>query len=175
MVKKNNMEFTLRPWKISDLDSLVKYANNKNIAKYMTNKFPHPYAKADGKAFIEFANSEDPIHIFAIDVDGEAVGGIGIHPQSDIHEKNAEIGYWEAEQFWGKGIASKAINMMIDFAFVTYDINRIYAMTFESNKGSQNILVKNKFVLEAHFTKTVFKNNEYLDELIYGFSRDNWK
>ena len=169
------MEFTLRPWRESDLKSLVKYANNKNIAKFLTNKFPHPYTKKDGIAFIEFASKTDPIHIFAIDVDGEAVGGIGIHPQTDIYEKNAELGYWIAESFWGKGIASKAINMMVDFAFVTFDINRIYAMTFENNNISQNVLIKNKFVLEAHFSKTVFKNNEYLDELVYGFRRENWK
>ena len=169
------MKFTLRPWKKSDLDSLVKYANNKNIAKFLTNKFPHPYTKKDGIAFIKFASTTEPIHIFAIDVDGEAVGGIGIHPQSDIHEKNAEIGYWIAEPFWGKGIASKAIKMMIDFAFITFEINRIYAMTFETNTVSQNVLIKNGFVLEAHFKKIVFKNNEYFDELIYGFRKEDWK
>lgn len=169
------MEFTIRPWEISDLDSLVKYANNINIAKYMTNKFPHPYTSVDGKAFIEFANSDDPVHIFAIDVDGEAVGGIGIHPQSDIYEKNAEIGYWLGQPFWGNGIVGNAINKMLDFAFTTYDIDRVYAMTFQKNTGSQKALLKNNFVFEAHLKKTVFKNNEYLDEHIYGIRREDRK
>ena len=169
------MNFTLRPWEISDLESLVKYANNINIAKYLTNKFPHPYTEIDGKAFIEFANSEDTIHIFAIDIEGEAVGGIGIHPQSDIYEKNAEIGYWLAEPFWGNGIVSKAINEMLDFAFSTYDIDRVYGMTFQNNTGSQNALLKNNFVFEAHLKRTVFKNNEYLDEHIYGIRREDRK
>ena len=95
------MHLVLRPWRLSDLPNLLKYANNPNIAANMTNGFPHPYTKADGLKFIAFANQDDPVHIFAIEVDGEAVGGIGIHPQSDIHSKNAELGYWLAEPYWG--------------------------------------------------------------------------
>ena len=169
------MKFTLRPWQLSDLTNLVKYANNENIAKFLTNKFPHPYTATDGKAFIEFATSEEPIHIFAIEVDGEAIGGIGIHPQKDIYIKNAELGYWIAEPFWGKGIISKAIPLIIDFGFRTFDINRIYAMTFEPNKGSQKVLENNNFVLDAKLDKTIFKNGELMDELIYSIRRENWK
>ncbi|SHI51869.1 Acetyltransferase (GNAT) domain-containing protein [Cruoricaptor ignavus] len=91
------MEFKLRPWNISDLNCLVKYANNWNIAKNMTDKFPFPYTEDSGRAFIEIATKDDPIHIFAIDINGQAVGSIGIHPQDDIHRKNAELGYWLAE------------------------------------------------------------------------------
>ena len=90
------MNFILRPWNINDLNSLVKYANNKNIAKNMTDKFPHPYSEEDGKSFIKMATANTPINIFAIDVNGEAVGGIGLHPQEDIHCKNMELGYWLA-------------------------------------------------------------------------------
>ncbi|HEX5625978.1 MAG TPA: GNAT family N-acetyltransferase, partial [Saprospiraceae bacterium] len=110
------MEFTLRPWNLKDLESLVRYANNASIAKFMTEAFPHPYTIEAGRKFIAFATQDDPIHIFAIDVDGEAVGGIGIHPQSDIQRKNAELGYWLAEPYWGKGIATRAVRQMVDFA-----------------------------------------------------------
>src|SRR5271169_3198310 len=103
------MVYKLRPWEISDLECLVRYANNPNIAKFLTDAFPHPYTIENGKAFIEFANKENPIHIFAIEINGQAVGGIGIHPQSDIHRKNAELGYWLAEPFWGQGMVTKAI------------------------------------------------------------------
>ena len=76
---------------MSDIDSLVKYANNWNVAKNMTDKFPHPYTENNGKAFIEFATKDLPIHLFAIDIEGKAIGGIGIHPQKDIHRNNAEL------------------------------------------------------------------------------------
>lgn len=83
------MTFSLRPWTLADLESLVQYANNPQIAKFMTDGFPHPYTRENGEAFIAFATKDEPIHIFAIDVNGEAVGGIGIHPQHDIQRKNA--------------------------------------------------------------------------------------
>lgn len=165
------MHFTLRPWTSNDLDNLVQYANNFHIAKFMTNAFPHPYTPANGEAFIAYANQDTPIHIFAIDVAGQAIGGIGIHPQTDVQEKNAELGYWLAEPFWGQGIVTKAIQQMLDFAFSTYPITRVFARPFGNNIASQRVLEKAGFTLEARLEKTLFKNNEYLDELIYAIRR----
>lgn len=169
------MEFILRPWKASDINSLIKYANNWNIAKNLTNQFPHPYTIQDGKAFIEYATKDDPIHIFAIEVNQEAVGGIGIHPQSDIFIKNAELGYWLGEPFWGYGIVSKAIKQIIQFGFSTFDIERIFARPYGTNFASQKILEKNNFLLEGRYNNILYKNGEYLDELIYAIRRYNWE
>lgn len=165
-------DFKLRPWTINDLDSLVENANNSKIAKFMTDGFPHPYTRENGKAFIEFATKNNPIHIFAIDVNGKAVGGIGIHPQSDIYKKNAELGYWIGEKFWGQGIISKAITQMITFAFTTYDIDRLFARPYGTNIASQRVLEKAGFKLEGRFEKTLIKNGELLDELIYAIRRN---
>lgn len=165
------MNFTLRPWKPSDIDSLVKYANNINIAKFMVDKFPHPYTREAGEAFIAFATKDDPIHLFAIDINGEAVGGIGLHPKEDIERKNAELGYWLAEPFWGNGIMTNAIAQIIDFGFKTYDINRIFARSFGTNIVSQRVLEKAGFTFEHKFEKTFFKNGEATDELYYSVLR----
>lgn len=167
-------EIKLRPWRMEDLNNLVMYANNFNIAKNLTDKFPFPYNIEVGKAFIESANKNVPICIFAIEIDGQAVGSIGIHPQDDIHRKNAELGYWLAEPFWGQGIVSSAIKQIIDFAFKTFEIERIYARPFETNIPSQRVLEKNNFVLEGKFEKTLIKNGVLLDELIYAIRRENW-
>ncbi|MGZ3850250.1 MAG: GNAT family N-acetyltransferase [Flavisolibacter sp.] len=167
--------FRIRPWQIADLDSLVKHANNWNVAKNLTDKFPHPYKEKDGSAFIEFALKDKPVHIFAITVAEQAVGGIGIHPQTDIHCKNAELGYWLAEPFWGKGIITAAIKQVVDFAFATYDICRVFARPFGTNLASQKVLEKNHFILEGRFEKVLFKNGEYLDELVYAVRRDKWE
>lgn len=163
------MEFKLRPWLLNDLDSLVEQANNPKIAQFMTNKFPHPYTVEAGRTFIEFANLDQPIHIFAIDVNGKAIGGIGIHPQDDIHCKNAELGYWIGEAYWNNGIMTNAIPLAIDFAFFHFDITRLFAKTFENNKASQHLLEKCGFKLEARLENVVFKNDVFLDELIYAY------
>lgn len=163
------MDFKLRPWTLNDVDNLVKYANNWNVAKYLTDAFPHPYNVEDGKIFLEKIFKNDPVNVFAIEIDGQAVGSIGIHPQKDVHRKSAELGYWLAEPFWGKGIMTRAIKEMIEVAFQTYDINRIFAKPFGINEGSKRVLEKAGFKLEATLEKAIFKNGEYLDELIYAF------
>jgi len=171
VINKKYMEFKLRPWHENDLESLVKYANNINIAKFMTDGFPFPYTTENGKSFIEFATKNKPTHIFAIEVNGEAIGGIGIHFQTDIYRKNAEMGYWLAEPFWGNGIVTKAIKEMLVYGFEQFDINRIFARPFGNNKASQKVLEKVGFIREAKFEKTLFKNGEFLDELIYGYNK----
>jgi RimJ/RimL family protein N-acetyltransferase len=160
-------KFILRPWSLDDIPSLLKYANNYQIAKNLTNQFPHPYTEQDGRNFINMASSANPLRIFAIEVNGEAAGGIGVHPQSDIHVKCAEMGYWLAEPYWGSGIMTAAVKEMVIYAFDNFDIIRLYARPFSSNTGSQRVLEKAGFELEARLKKSVFKYGEVLDELIY--------
>ena len=161
------MNFSLRPWSENDLDNLVKYANNLKIAKNLTNKFPHPYTRESGEMFIKMATGSNPPTVLAIDSNGEAIGAIGLHPQTDIMCKNAELGYWLAEPYWGKGIMTKAVKQMVEYGFKNLDITRIYARPYGTNIGSQKVLEKAGFVLEGRFEKTIFKYGEFLDELIY--------
>jgi len=165
------MDFTLRPWSYKDLDSLVQYANNYQIAKNMADQFPYPYTPEMGKTFIAFATQQQPYNILAIEINNEAVGGIGIHPQTDIQRKNAELGYWLAEPFWGKGIITNAVRQMVDYGFKNWDITRIFARPFGTNIASQRVLEKAGFVLEARFEKALFKNGVFIDELIYAIRR----
>ncbi|MBK8392347.1 MAG: GNAT family N-acetyltransferase [Saprospiraceae bacterium] len=164
-------KFRLRPWQLDDLDSLVKNANDLSIAKFMTNEFPNPYTPEAGRRFINFATSDDPIHIFAIDVDGEAVGGIGLHPQRDIMIKNAELGYWLGTAYHGRGIATAAVREMVNFGFKTYDITRIFARPFGSNIASQKVLEKVGFSLEATIKGNIYKFGNIDDELIYAIRK----
>jgi ribosomal-protein-alanine N-acetyltransferase len=165
------MQFELRPFQVSDLNSLVKYANNYNISKNLSNKFNYPYTQSDGIAFINLALSANPLEIFAITINNEAVGSIGIHPREDLYCKNAEIGYWVAEVFWGNGIAAKAIKEMVNYGFRTFDINRIYARTFDTNFKSQRVLEKAGFVLEGEFKDTFYKNGTVYDEMVYAIRK----
>ena len=161
------MDYVLRPWKDSDLDTLVKHANNYNIAKWLTNQFPYPYTYDSGKGFLTMVTKDNPTKVFAIEIEGEAAGSIGIFPKTDIHEKSAEIGYWLAEKYWRNGIMSSAIRDIVKYGFETFDIVRIYARPFSTNLGSQKVLEKAGFTLEARHKKALYKNGELMDELIY--------
>ncbi len=167
-----NISIRLRPWTITDLNDLVKYANNQKIAANLTDQFKHPYTLENARAFIEMTKSHSPAQIFAIEIDQEAVGSIGIHPQADIMQKNAELGYWLAEKYWGNGIISRAITQMVEYGFINFPVERIFARPFGSNIASQKALEKVGFKLEAHFKNTIFKNGKFEDELVYAIRKD---
>ncbi len=167
------MNFTIRPWNENDLADLVFYAGNRNVSKNMTDQFPYPYTEDHGHNFITFARTSYPTQIFAIEVDIHAVGGIGIHPQTDIHKRNAELGYWLAEPYWGKGIMTAAVKQMTDYAFKTFDIDRLFARPFGTNLASQKVLENAGFTLEGRFKNTLIKEGIYLDELIYAIRRQH--
>jgi len=168
----NIIDFELRKWNEADLNSLVKYANNINVAKWLTNGFPHPYTYDDGKAFLSMIEKDSPTKVFAIEMNGEAVGSIGIFPQTDIHEKSAEMGYWLAEEYWGQGIMTKVIKEIVEYGFRIFDIERIFARPFSTNLKSQRVLEKAGFALEARLKKALFKSGEFMDELIYAKLKD---
>lgn len=165
------MKIQLRDFRSEDAPLLADYANNPKIANNLTDQFPHPYTTQHAEGFIAKVSSQNPTQIFAIEFNGDFCGAIGIHPQEDIMKMNAELGYWIAEPYWGKGIVTAAIIQICKYGFDTFDIQRIYARPFGPNLGSQRVLEKASFQLEARFEKTILKNNQFLDELVYAIRR----
>ncbi len=161
-------EIKLRVVTKNDKISLVKYANNKKIANNLRNAFPNPYSEENANDFINSANENNPKKlILAIDFNEELIGCIGAFQQDDIYSKNAEIGYWLAKPFWGKGYISTAIKKFVPMVFENMDIVRIYAEPFENNLGSKKALDKAGFKLEATLKNNIFKNGEVLSSCIY--------
>ena len=165
------MQPAFRPFRPSDADALAHHANNYNISRRLMDRFPHPYTLDDARQFIEMTLSANPITVFAITVNDEAVGGIGLHPQADVFRKNAELGYWLAEPYWGHGIVPTLIPQVVAWGFENLDVNRIYARPFGTNIASQRVLEKAGFKLEARFEKSVFKNEAFDDELVYSIRK----
>lgn len=161
------MAILIRQWNLNDLDNLVLYANNINIWNNLRNYFPYPYTEEHGKAWLEKNIGTEPVLNFAIDKDGEAIGGIGIILNSDVYVMSAEISYWLGEPFWGLGIATEAVRQMIEYVFYYFDIVRVYGEVFENNKASMRVLEKNGFYLEGVRRKAVLKNAVLMDDYIW--------
>lgn len=165
------MRVEIRKFSSSDLDSLVRYANNKNIALNLTDQFPHPYSRDHGEKFLATVKTHIPVRVFAIECDGQFCGAIGLHPQDDIMRLNCELGYWIAEPFWGKGVATKAIELIVKYGFENFDIQRIFARPFGRNLASRRVLEKAGFKLEAKLEKTIIKNGVIEDEYIFAIRK----
>lgn len=165
------MNINIREWGKQDMVYLIKFANNRNIWNNLADAFPSPFTEADAIAFLNGAQKDYPRKRLTIDMDGQSIGSIGIFPDRDIHRKNAAIAYWIAEPFWGKGIATRAVSLMVLYGFSNFDITRIYAKPFGFNKASHRVLEKAGFKREAIIKDGVYKNNHYFDEYIYAIRK----
>ena len=157
----------LRDWNERDIPSLVKYADNPRIAATMRDGFPSPYTEDSARRFVAMATEGSQNLILAIEVDGEAAGGIGIHPLTDVYRCTAEIGYWLAEPFWGRGIVTGAVRALVPVAFDRYDIARLEAGIFSDNPASMRVLEKNGFIREAVHHNAITKNGVLMDEVVF--------
>jgi len=162
-----NGDLMLRPFRQDDREALAKLADNVNVSKYLTDRFPNPYSLADADCWIAKVSSEDAPQNFAIEWQGQFVGGIGLEPLDDVYRRTAEIGYWLGEPYWGNGLATKAVAMMMDYTFARLQFIRIQAAVFAENKNSAKVLEKNNFVLEAVLRKHITKNGYTQDALLY--------
>jgi RimJ/RimL family protein N-acetyltransferase len=162
----------LRPWREADVFTLARYADNPRVAACMRDGFPSPYTIDDARRFIALANGAGHPLFLAIEVQGEAAGGIGIHPLGDVYRGTAEIGYWLGEPFWGKGIVTEAVRALVPVVFQKTMILRIQAGIFSNNPASMRVLEKSGFAREAVHRNAVTKHGAVMDEVLYVRFRD---
>jgi ribosomal-protein-alanine N-acetyltransferase len=162
---------TLRPWRRGDEPALVRHANNRNVSRNLRDRFPYPYTAADAAEWIARASDQSRPTSFAIVVDGEPVGGIGIELGTDVFRRSAEIGYWLGEPFWGRGLATEALRALTDYAFVHFDLCRLEAGVFDWNPASARVLEKAGYVLEGRSRLAVTKDGRTGDRLVYALVR----
>ena len=158
----------LRPWRRNDLDSLVRHGNSRNVWLGVRDQFPHPYTREAGRTWIDAATSERPPTALAVEVGGEAAGGIGVVPGRDVNRHTGEIGYWLGEALWNRGIATAAVRGFLPWAAETFDLHRIFAETFATNPASMRVLEKCGFVREGVLREHALKDRKYVDEVVYG-------
>lgn len=165
----------LRAWKPSDATSLARHANNANVARQLRDRFPHPYTIADARQFIQSVAGARPTMLFAMVVEGEAVGGIGFFPGGDVERFSAEIGYWLAEPYWGRGITAEAVRLISTYAFEVCNMLRLFALPFADNAQSIRVLEKAGYTREATLRSSSVKHGQVRDQALYALVNEAWK
>ena len=93
---------------------------------------------------------------------------IGVHPQSDVYKKSAEIGYWIGEPHWGKGIATEATKQLVSYAFEQLDLVRLYAGVFSFNPASGRVMQKLGMIQEGLLRDHTYRWGKHEDLIAYG-------
>lgn len=162
---------TVRDWRTSDRESLVRHADNRNIWRNVGDRFPHPYTRRDADGWFKVLAAQDEPSHWAIDVDGEAVGGVGMDIGEDVYRLTAYFGYWLGEPFWGRGIMTAVVANVADFVFEHYGLVRLHAPVFEWNAASMRVLEKCGFIREAVLKNGAVKDGRIIDTVLYARTR----
>jgi [ribosomal protein S5]-alanine N-acetyltransferase len=159
---------TIRDWRMDDAPSLAKHANNRRVWLGLRDRFPHPYGIEDAKEFLGRTTvGTGREKFYCIEIDGSAVGGIGMTIGEDVHRLSAEFGYWLAEEFWGQGIMSEVVPAFVNYSFDEFSLKRIFAAAYSNNPASAWVLEKAGFIFEGRLRKNVIKDGQILDSLLY--------
>ncbi len=159
--------FVIRGWRKGDEISLQKNADNPNVSGFLMDRFPAPYTIEAAQLWVDRLIEQSPLVNFAIVIDDEVVGGIGLELREDVYRKTALLGYWLSEELWGKGIITEAVNLITAYAFANLDIIRIQAGVLSKNPASMRVLEKAGYQKEGVSRNAIIKNGEVLDEHVY--------
>lgn len=163
------MTCKIRKWELSDAKALAAALSNKKIQDNLRDGLPYPYTEQDGTDYIRtmLAADENDTFAFAIAADDKVIGSIGIFRQQNIHRQTAELGYYIAEEYWGKGITTEAVKQACEYVFDRSDIIRIYAEPFAYNTASCRVLEKAGFQYEGTLRSNAVKNGRVIDMKMY--------
>ena len=148
----------LREWRETDIASLARHANNRNVSRFLLDQFPFPYTERDARDWIATATAKATethgMHL-AIEIEGEAAGGIGAAFGEGNARATAAIGYWIGEAHWGGGIATAAVRAFAEHLLAEHTvgptaIDRLEATVFANNPASIRVLAKAGFAREIH-------------------------
>lgn len=155
---------TARP---SDATELPAIANDWEVARFLRDRFPHPYTIDDARWWVERNTSDESTH-FMIEANGEVAGGIGYILGSAEERLSAEIGYWLGRRFWGRGLATAACRALTEYVLETNPgVVRIESHVFGNNLASMRVLEKCGYAREGLMRRAVVKGGEILDVAVY--------
>jgi len=167
---------TLRPPKLSDAPILEKYINDYLVCRYLTN-VPFPYPKGGARKWIKQANKElknkKSIH-FSIIYNQQPIGSIGFNKIDFKHQK-AGVGYWLAKKYWGLGIMTEALKLVLDFGFNQLKLQRIWSAHFKENNRSKRVQEKSGLKFEGMFRQDILKNKKRHDIVRRAILIDEYK
>ena len=153
-------QITLRAFDLSDAKRVAELAGDAEIARWTAN-IPHPYHESDAQQWIQRMAADVERFPFAVESDGVLVGCVSFWPYRD---QCVEVGYWIGRNYWGNGIASKALRIMLAEK-LPGDITHVVAKTMAGNIGSQSVLIKCGFRFESECD--VIKKGEHVPGHFY--------
>jgi RimJ/RimL family protein N-acetyltransferase len=159
----------LRPFEAADAPVVQRELSRIEMARMLA--IPHPYPEDGATTWIATAR---PGRDFAIVLreTNEVVGGISLFEREQ--HRRAELGYWCAIDFWGRGYATEAVRAVIEYGFRALALNRVHAECHGDNPASRRVLEKAGMTFEGQLRQHSFRVDRLADKLLFGALRGEW-
>lgn len=162
---------TLRRYRGEDREQLIRIADNERVSRYLDYRFPWPYTPEDADMWLDLVEKENVTCNFAVEWEGQLVGGAGLEPMKGMYSGTAEFGYWFGEPYWGKGLATRAATLLADYGLNELLFIRLQAIVFNENPSSMHVLEKAGFVKEGILRRHIRKNGNISDGHLFAKTR----
>ena len=158
----------LRPVEPEDAAAIDALLADREIAAN-TRDIPFPYSLEAAREWIEPQRQSwqhGKAAVFAICLDGDFIGVIGLEIESS--DERAELGYWVGKAWWGQGYCTEATIAVIEFAFQSLQLNRIYAYHWERNRASGRVMEKSGMMREGSLKQHTKRWGRFEDVAVWG-------
>lgn len=165
---------TLRHWRKTDASDIVANANDERVWNGLADGFPYPYTLRDAEGWLQFCERPGRHWFYAIALDDQAIGGIGIIAGEGPHEQIGQFGYWLGHRHWNRGIGSAAAASLKAAALSTgTGFTRLEAPVFLDNPASMRVLERVGFTRQSGEDRQIIKAGKWRPAAIWFAERRN--
>ena len=169
-----NDQVHLSEIRASDRDALVAHLNDRDIYD-RTLRIPFPYTEAAADEWLALVAQNTrqqgrPAQWAVRNADGALIGACGLDGfQADKSQSHrAEVGYWLAKPFWGRGVMTAVVRRVCRHAFEDFGLAKLIAHVSPHNVASARVLEKCGFQEEGFLRKHFLKDGQFLDARLFG-------
>jgi RimJ/RimL family protein N-acetyltransferase len=164
----------LRPIERFDLDFLCDLGNDSFVRDNVVG-WGWPLSLASQETwFTSIINGDHSSRRFIIDVNGTAVGLIGLW-NLNWHDRSAEVGLkigGKTQEVRGQGYGSRALSQLVNFSFFDVGLHKLWAHVIETNDRSQNLFNNHGWTREGILRNHVWRNGKFVNVVQYGLLYD---
>lgn len=165
----------LRDFTPADVDDVHAYASDTLVTRFTAFG---PNTRKQSEEFVQGAIDAAMAqprqnYTLAVELQGSStvIGGCGLH-----HPNHGqwELGYVFAQRYWGMGLASELVPVLMDFAFSRLDAKKVWAPVDAANVASARVLEKCGFMLEGLLRQDRLRWPGGRDTKVFGLLASDW-
>ncbi len=167
------VKIIIRPFDRDDITKKVQWINDPENNQYLHYDVPLTYEKTE--KWYESHRDQENRYDATIEADGKPIGIVGL---LDIDKKNSKAEYYITvgeKEYKGKGIATKATDLILEYAFRHINLNRVYLYVESQNTNAISLYERVGFIKEGELRDDILSHGILKNRIIYGLLRRDWE